>query len=771
MKANSFPVVIKYRFGWLMMLFLLVVFMAGMVAGLTDSIWRLSSSWLLPLGLIAIITGWCAGGGKRKGISYFVIGIISGVMILILYQSEAYLNLFWAYFNAQQTQLISKPLIFTHPNIGPLIYHLYTAINNLITYFSQFSFWLRNIFINQGAPSLTAINLFWGSLLWSVSFSMGWFLRRKIHAFLASLPALILTTSVIGYTRRETTGLIITLGAILALIVLSEQLIREHEWQIQQIDYSEEIRFDIITYSIPLLGLIIALAYFIPSISLDHFRSLLNMQNRAASERQLDLSTSLGLDQEPLDSITGFPQGGLPRSHLIGSGNELSEQKIMEISPGEFFLPPQVDPDAQLPTYYWFGQAFDNYTGISWTTGETQDEIVLADQQIPGIDETEENLVKHTILKTDSALTMLYFTGHLQSVNQTITIFRLETTQEFFYGQTNTKQYQVITAISDFPEDQLRQSTATPPELIQETYLQLPPGISNRVSDLANRLTDQELTPYAKAKLIESYLRQFEYTLDLPSPPQDREIVDYFLFDLQKGYCDYYASAMVVLARLSGLPARFVIGYGPGSYDYTQQRFVVTEANAHAWPEIYIEPFGWVPFEPTASFAPRVWGTGSEDALSSIPIGTEERRQETTIPNLHPALNLLLLAILVLTVWWFVLRYKRNNKPTVTQIESIYTSTRTHLTHLFLKLNTEHTPQEFSRAYSKFLLGRSRSKLSQKLTQQVVTHLNKIVILYEEGVYSSRGILIDQVTEARINLNFLRLRSLLLKTVYSFKKY
>ena len=114
---------------------------------------------------------------------------------------------------------------------------------------------------------------------------------------------------------------------------------------------------------------------------------------------------------------------------------------------------------------------------------------------------------------------------------------------------------------------------------------------------------------------MESYLRRFPYTLDIPAPPPGVDVVDYFLFDLQQGYCDYYAASMVVLARSLGLPARLAVGYAAGAYDPVRERFTVVEADAHSWPELYFAGFGWIPFEPTAAqprfdFAP----AGVEDA-------------------------------------------------------------------------------------------------------------------------------------------------------------
>jgi transglutaminase-like putative cysteine protease len=113
-------------------------------------------------------------------------------------------------------------------------------------------------------------------------------------------------------------------------------------------------------------------------------------------------------------------------------------------------------------------------------------------------------------------------------------------------------------------------------------------------------LTSAEPTPYDRARAIEQYLRTFPYSLDVPHPPPDQDLVDYFLNDLRKGYCDYYASAMVVLARAAGIPARLAIGYANGTYDLNSRRFLVTEADAHSWVEVFFPNIGWVAFEPTA---------------------------------------------------------------------------------------------------------------------------------------------------------------------------
>jgi len=142
-------------------------------------------------------------------------------------------------------------------------------------------------------------------------------------------------------------------------------------------------------------------------------------------------------------------------------------------------------------------------------------------------------------------------------------------------------------------------------KLIYEKYLQLPEDLPQRVKDLAASLVVSSDNNYDKAKAIEKYVAgNYAYNLDVRSTPRNRDFVDYFLFDQQEGYCSYFASAMTILARCAGLPARYVEGYmlPPGPLEDNRNMYIVTNMQAHAWVEIYFEGYGWLPFEPTAPF-------------------------------------------------------------------------------------------------------------------------------------------------------------------------
>ncbi len=136
-------------------------------------------------------------------------------------------------------------------------------------------------------------------------------------------------------------------------------------------------------------------------------------------------------------------------------------------------------------------------------------------------------------------------------------------------------------------------------------------GASDKMVKLAESITEGAPGDYVKCRLIENYLRQYTYNLDAVGghdPDSDlttaggmADIADRFLFETEEGYCVHYASSMVMLLRLSGIPARVVVGY---RYEFPfeeQESYEVSGSCAHAWSEAYIKNVGWVPFEPTAS--------------------------------------------------------------------------------------------------------------------------------------------------------------------------
>lgn len=143
-----------------------------------------------------------------------------------------------------------------------------------------------------------------------------------------------------------------------------------------------------------------------------------------------------------------------------------------------------------------------------------------------------------------------------------------------------------------------------------ENELQLPDSLPQRVIELAEELTANFDNEYDKVRAIESYLKEeggFRYSLlEVENTPADEDYVDHFLFESKIGYCNNFSTAMTVMLRAVGIPARWSKGFTPGT-QYTDENgeifYQVSNSNAHSWVEVYFPSHGWIPFEPSPSFA------------------------------------------------------------------------------------------------------------------------------------------------------------------------
>lgn len=134
-----------------------------------------------------------------------------------------------------------------------------------------------------------------------------------------------------------------------------------------------------------------------------------------------------------------------------------------------------------------------------------------------------------------------------------------------------------------------------------DNYTELPDNIPQRIYDLANKTTEGLTSDYDKAQAIVNFFNTsgFKYDLTPPSFPKGKDYNDFFIFESKKGICMHFASAMVILARASGLPARYVEGFVANEWDPETGNYLIREKHAHAFPEVYIAGYGWMVFEPT----------------------------------------------------------------------------------------------------------------------------------------------------------------------------
>ncbi|HXT87501.1 MAG TPA: DUF3488 and transglutaminase-like domain-containing protein [Verrucomicrobiae bacterium] len=159
-------------------------------------------------------------------------------------------------------------------------------------------------------------------------------------------------------------------------------------------------------------------------------------------------------------------------------------------------------------------------------------------------------------------------------------------------------RYEGVSQVPVARPQELRGAAGNYPFEIRDTYLQLP-ELDPRIKPLAEKITAHDATPYDKAADLERYFHtEFRYTLDL-SDMSSKDPLAYFLFTKRAGNCEYFASAMVVMLRTLGIPARYITGFLAGEYNDIAQDYIIRGRDAHSWVEVYFPKYGWITFDPT----------------------------------------------------------------------------------------------------------------------------------------------------------------------------
>ncbi|MFB6146868.1 MAG: DUF3488 and DUF4129 domain-containing transglutaminase family protein [Halobacteriaceae archaeon] len=303
-------------------------------------------------------------------------------------------------------------------------------------------------------------------------------------------------------------------------------------------------------------------------------------------------------------TVSAVPGGG--PSPLTGKGTTEIQSGLVSVEGrqsilGSIRLSPKIRfvVESEGPAL-WRVAAFNRYTGRSWVrTGDA----VPFDGALPRPPGPRKEITQtYTAYQTLSILPAAgepYQVSGLTEVTPKVTeLGSLKPRGALQKNDSYTVQSLVPTASGR----QLRRAGTDYPDQVRQLHLGLPESTPGRVRQLADNVTANAETPYGKAIAIERWLeRNKEYSLTVPDPGGN--VVDSFLFERQKGYCVYFASAMVAMLRAEDVPARYVVGYKPGQR-VAEDTWVVRGVDAHAWVEVYFPGIGWVPFDPTPS-APR----------------------------------------------------------------------------------------------------------------------------------------------------------------------
>jgi transglutaminase-like putative cysteine protease len=278
-------------------------------------------------------------------------------------------------------------------------------------------------------------------------------------------------------------------------------------------------------------------------------------------------------------------------------------------SMGEVLLDPSVVMRVQLggdrppeSELYWRGKVFDYYNGSSWENklissrvllrgpGPAASFVIGADGPTPRRCVTQRIMLEPLDTPTLFALYPAYvMNGDFRSViTDRSGAFSLTTAPE---GRISYTACSVL-----FPPK--KAAAARREAKDADYYLQLPDGMDD-LKALAGRITRRSDSPTKKALEVQDYLEtNYTYSLE-PGGKNGGDPVNNFLFHSKKGYCEHFASAMVLLLRASGVPARLVSGFHGGEWNDYGGYYTVRAQDAHTWVEAYIKNSGWVRFDPT----------------------------------------------------------------------------------------------------------------------------------------------------------------------------
>jgi transglutaminase-like putative cysteine protease len=653
---------LRPRGGWVPFLLLLIALFCIPAVLHHDARDPTASEAILLLMPLAVILGLRLANSRFSARAAAFLGVLLGAFLVpvivgrllppfdLLWHEVGY-TIDWLSQGAQA--MAGKPAPFS--TVGALVWQQLNALSTRLWWWGQT---VNGVGVQDKIVLLLLIPL----LAWMLGFFATWQIYRRRSALVGLLPS-GLFVSIAAFYRAglATFYLIVFLFCTLCLVAICHLWAQRDRWEGDGVDYPGDLGSELVLTLGPSLALLLAVAAFFPSI---YPRPVSNAFWELMEEPWAEVESVAERLFGPIES--GYPSaeggagsgGQLPRSHLLGAGPELSKAVVLYVKTND---PPPPRPDQEqagtavvgpLPRY-WRSETYTRYTGLGWTNDPLESHIVTPSRPLdPDLPPGSDLFQQFQLVAAHD--------GSIYAVNAPQRMDRLMEAWWHAPGDLArlTSEAESYTVISRPPEPTIAElrasspSTATLPPDLSDRYLALPDTVPQRVLKLAQEVVGSADTRYDQARAIEHYLRAYPYNLDLPQPPADRDLVEYFLFEAQEGYCDYYASAMVVMARAVGVPARFATGYAQGSYDYDQDRWVVTERDGHSWVEVYFDGIGWVEFEPTAG-RPSLERPGGQELpeVPSLPLPAQHTRWWERTPWLLLGLGALMVLLAAFVVW------------------------------------------------------------------------------------------------------------------------
>lgn len=249
---------------------------------------------------------------------------------------------------------------------------------------------------------------------------------------------------------------------------------------------------------------------------------------------------------------------------------------------------------------YWRQTAYTSYTGTGWE--QSTDDRPIS-EGVPNDNRTTDSRIINyevTVLTSTRSLPTAWQPKIVSLSNQSGTIVRASTVGGVSADRSLPKGATYTAESSPPPRDAatLRQADGRAPGNIRRTYTQLPADTPDRVGERTAEIVSGEQTRYDRVMAVHDWLESnkgysLQTDIDTSQP-----IADQLIFEVDKAYCQHFATTMAAMLRSQDIPARYVVGFAGGS-PVGDGESLVTSDRAHAWVEVYFEGVGWVRFDPT----------------------------------------------------------------------------------------------------------------------------------------------------------------------------
>ena len=447
--------------------------------------------------------------------------------------------------------------------------------------------------------------------MWIISITAGYWLTRHDNLPAAVIPSAVVMVIVQvydDYFPLRSWWLAVYLFLVLLLIGRRYFLHSRVEWKKQHIAVSEDAWLDILNGLIVIALAVILIAWIFPT-SLSSLQAASNEWNKISNPIQNRLSNAVVSLQSPYSNGgTNFYSDSL----ALGRNAAQSSQPVFTV---------KVLSGSTSTSYYWHGRVYDFYADGQWSNSNaTTLDFQPASQTLNLVNAENRTEAQFQFTMKSPQQSLLYAPSEPVWMDQpgSVSVTSIGNGQNdplaWFADPAiaNGGRYQVHAEIADPTIEELEAAGTNYPTWVQDRYLEVPRNIQDVIQTLAEQVAYGRSTPYDQAETITNYLRNtIQYSPTVPSPPPGEDPAVWVLFDTKKGFCNYYASAEILMLRSIGIPARMAVGFAEGESpsdlnDSKSISYTVLNRDAHAWPEVYFPNIGWVEFEPTVNQNPIV---------------------------------------------------------------------------------------------------------------------------------------------------------------------